>query len=306
MLIKRNYVSGLLILFFLSSFTCLRAEERDTSNETAVSDSFHLQILNYDTTGSVTIGSNMATFTIPKGFKYLNPAQSEHVMHDLWGNPPAKSLGMIFPSEANNLVPSTWAIEISYEEEGHVKDDDAKDIKYDELLKDMQKELAESNPERKKEGYATAQLLGWASPPYYDEKEKKLHWAKRILFEGDTSETLNYNIRILGRKGVLVLNAIGSMNELNEIKSDMPPILGSVNFKDGNRYSDFDSSVDKVAAYGIAGLIAGGVLLKTGLLAKIGIILLKFIKPVLIGAAAVGGAIWRFITGKKKEDGNQA
>lgn len=303
---KRNYTSTLLILFILSSFTALKAEEKDTVSETAIRDSFHLQILNYDTTGSVTIGSNLATFTIPNGFKYLNPAQSDHVMHDLWGNPPSQSLGMIFPSEANNLVPATWAIEITYEEDGHVKDDDAKDIKYDDLLKDMQKGLEESNPERKKEGYPTASLLGWASPPYYDQKEKKLHWAKRLLFEGDSTETLNYNIRILGRKGVLVLNAIGGMNQLSEIKSDIQPILASMNFKDGNRYSDFDSGVDKVAAYGIAGLIAGGVLLKTGLLAKIGIILLKFIKPILLGAAAVGSGIWRFITGKKKGDEPQA
>ena len=66
-------------------------------------------------------------------------------------------------------------------------------------------------------------------------------------------------------------------------------------------YEDFDESSDKTAAYGIGGLIAGGVLLKTGLLAKIGIVLLKFSKLILIGAAAVGGAVWKFFSGKKDE-----
>ncbi|MCX6199518.1 MAG: DUF2167 domain-containing protein [Bacteroidetes bacterium] len=211
---------------------------------------------------------------------------------------------MIFPEEADNITPTTWAIEITYDEDGHVKDDDAKDIKYDELLEQMQKEVKEINPERKKQGYPTFQLTGWASPPYYDEQEKKLHWAKRILFEGDSTETLNYNIRVLGRKGVLILNAIGTMDQLAEIKSQINPILANVNFNDGSKYADFDSNSDKVAAYGIGGLIAGGVLLKTGLFAKIGLVLLKFAKLIFIGGAAVVAGIVKFFKGKKDNEVN--
>ncbi len=282
-------------------FQPLSAKDTDTT-AIAEGDSLQLQVLIYDTTGSVDIGSNLARLDIPKGFKFLNAKQSQYVLHDLWGNPPSEStLGMIFPTEAGELIPTTWAIEISYDEDGHVKDDDAKDIKYDELLSDMQKEVEGANDERKKAGYSTHELTGWASPPYYDEKEKKLHWAKRILFEGDSAETLNYNIRVLGRKGVMVLNAIGSMDQLAEIKSHINPVLTSINFTKGNQYADFDESIDKTAAYGIGGLIAGGVLLKTGLLAKIGIVLLKFSKLIIIGAAAVGGAVWKFFSGRKNE-----
>jgi uncharacterized membrane-anchored protein len=61
-----------------------------------------------------------------------------------------------------------------------------------------------------------------------------------------------------------------------KIRLSSPP----PNFTTGNTYGEFNSSVDKVAAYGIAGLIAGGILAKTGLFAKIGILLLKFIKPI--------------------------
>jgi uncharacterized membrane-anchored protein len=297
---RRNF---LLISGFLFCSLLISAKDESPLKH----DSLQLQILNYDTTGSVTIGDGVAKFDIPAGFKFLNAKQSMYVLHDLWGNPPgSETLGMIFPSAAGSLIPATWAIEVTYEESGHVKDDDAKDIKYDELLKNMQSKMAEVNEERKKAGYPTVQILGWASPPFYDEQTKKLHWAKRLQFEGDSTETLNYNIRILGRKGVLVLNAIGSMDQLNEIKASINPILSNVNFTEGNKYAQFDSNIDKVAAYGIGGLIAGGVLLKTGLLAKIGILLLKFIKPILVGIAAVGGSIWRFITGKKKDDSQAA
>ncbi len=273
------------------------------STRTVTTDSLQLQILKYDTVGSVSIGLNLAKFDIPQGFKFLNAKQSEYVLHDLWGNPPSESLGMIFPAEADDVYPTTWAIEISYSDDGHVKDDDAKDIKYDELLEQMQKEVAEVNPERKKQGYPTYQLTGWASSPYYDEKEKKLHWAKRILFENDSVETLNYNIRVLGRKGVLVLNAIGTMDQLGEIKSKINPVLTSVNFTKGNQYADFDEGIDRVAAYGIGGLIAGGVLMKTGLFAKIGLVFLKFAKVILVGGAALVAGIVKLFKGKG--DGNQ-
>ena len=75
-------------------------------------------------------------------------------------------------------------------------------------------------------------------------------------------------------------------------------MLNSVEFNQGNKYSDFNPSVDKVAAWTIGGLVAGKVLAKAGLFA----IILKFGKVIILGLAAVGGTIWKFITGKKGEE----
>ena len=300
-----------LLIFSFLAFSFFNAQSEDDSSTVItldstgalVSDSFTMQLLNYDTVGSVDLGKGIGKLEIPAGFKYLNPTQSNYVLADLWGNPPSETEGMIFPAEAGPFYPATWAIEITYEEEGHVKDDDAKDIDYDDLLEDMQKQVSEGNTYRKEAGYPAIELLGWASPPYYDETAKKLHWAKRLQFEHDSTETLNYNIRILGREGVLVLNAIGGMDQLDEIKVNVDAILASVNFSEGNRYEDFDESTDKLAAYGVGGLIAGGILAKTGLLAKIGLIFAKFAKVIIIGGIAAGGALIRFFTGKKKDEG---
>ena len=257
-----------------------------------------IDTLPYQKEGIVKLGE-VASFKIPKGYKFLDGKSAEYVLHDLWGNPPSPSLGMILPADGSPYLGS-WVIEITYEEDGHVKDDDAKDIKYDELLETMKKEAKEANPERKKQGYPTAELLGWASPPYYDQATHKLHWAKRLQFENDSLETLNYNIRALGRKGVLVLNAIGGMSDLEVIKTATPEVLANVNFENGNRYEDFSSSTDKVAAYGIGGLIAGGILAKTGLLAKIGLIFAKFAKVIILAIAGLGGVIMKFFRGNKE------
>jgi uncharacterized membrane-anchored protein len=185
-------------------------------------------------TGKVMLKDGLAELTVPTGFKYLDSEQSSYVLTQLWGNPESETMGMLFPEYANNYYPSTWAIEFSYDDEGHVKDDDAKDIKYDELLKTMQEETKASNEARVKEGYEAVELLGWASPPFYDKAAKKLHWAKRLKFGETDEETLNYNIRVLGRKGVLVLNAIGGMDDLTAIKSNINPILAAVEFTKGN------------------------------------------------------------------------
>ena len=76
--------------------------------------------------------------------------------------------------------------------------------------------------------------------------------------------------------------------------------MASTNFIYGNRYEDFDESNDKIAEYGIAGLIAGGVLAKTGLLAKLGFFLLKMWKAIAFAIVAGFGAFKKFFGKKSK------
>lgn len=97
------------------------------------------------------------------------------------------------------------------------------------------------------------------------------------------SDTLNYEIRALGRKGFLSLTAIGGMAMLDKFNEDRKDILASIDFNDGYPYSDFNPDIDEVAAYGIGGLIAGKVLAKACFFA----VLLKFWKFIAIGAVAL-------------------
>ncbi|MEI6410036.1 MAG: DUF2167 domain-containing protein [Bacteroidota bacterium] len=250
-------------------------------------------------TGQVTIGENLATLQVPPGFRYLNPAQSKQVLEDLWGNPPGQtSLGMIFPEKLGPLDSSSFAFNLTYEDMGYVKDGDADDINYDDLLKNMKKDSEEENKARAKEGYEPISIIGWASQPFYDKDKKILHWAKEFKVGDYPENTLNYDVRVLGRKGVLSMNAIGLMSQLALIKSSIPAITGAVAYTDGNKYSDFSkSSGDKIAAWTIGGLVAGKILAKAGLFA----ILAKFAKLIIAALLAGGAGIWRFITGRRKE-----
>jgi uncharacterized membrane-anchored protein len=250
--------------------------------------SFHYQ------TGEIKFDNGVGTLKVPQGFRYLDAKQSQFVLHDLWGNPEDNSvLGMIVPDNMA-VTGNAWAFIITYDEMGYVDDDDAGDIDYDDMLTDIQSEEKEINEARAKEGYASIHMVGWAAKPYYDSDKKVLHWAKELQFGDSEEHTLNYNVRILGRKGVMVMNAVAGMDQLSDVQANIDPVLSSFTYSDGNKYSDFNPSIDKVAAWTIGGLVAGKVLAKAGFFALI----LKNIK--LIGLAIAGAftAIWRWFKSK--------
>lgn len=248
--------------------------------------------------GTIKLSNGIATIRVPEGYKYLDAKQSNYVLTDLWGNPEGQgSLGMLFPEHAGPMSDSSWCFNIEYDEIGYVEDDDAEDIDYEELLTNMQKEVSEANSERVAQGYETVELVGWASAPYYDADKKILHWAKEVKFGDSEDNTLNYNVRVLGRKGVLILNAIASMENVQAVKSNVNAVTNIVAFTDGNKYENFNPDVDQVAAYSIGGLVAGKVLAKVGFFAG----LLKFWKVIIFAIAGGATSLWKWLSGRREE-----
>jgi uncharacterized membrane-anchored protein len=166
----------------------------------------------------------------------------------------------------------------------------------------MQSDTLAGNPERKKAGFPTIELVGWATPPRYDAETKKLYWAKELRFEDNEVNTLNYNIRILvlGRSGVLVLNAVADIGDLDTVEKATPEVLAAVDFTAGNRHQDFDPSIDKVAAYGIGALIAGKVAAKAGLFKVILGAILAAKKVLIVAGVAIAVFVGRLLGRKKK------
>jgi uncharacterized membrane-anchored protein len=247
--------------------------------------------------GTITLGSNLASLSLTPNFQYLSPADTKRFLVEAWHNPPEAAegtLGAIVPAKIDLAGGEAWAIIISYDDSGHVSDDDAAGIDYDQLLKDMQQSTRDGNEERKKEGYEPIELVGWAKPPYYDSQAKKLYWAKRLRFGSDSDETLNYSIRALGRSGVLQLTVVASMQQLAVVDGRISEVLGMVSFNPGSTYAEFSPGVDKVAEYGIAGLIAGGILAKAGFFKLLIAGAAALWKPIAIGAVVVFGAVGKF------------
>jgi uncharacterized membrane-anchored protein len=246
--------------------------------------------------GTILLPANVVRLNIPEGFKYLGVEQSKFIVEEMWGNPPQENLqGMLFPENGDPFSDSSYAYIVTYSPVGYVKDGDAKDIDYDDLMKDIKKEDIQENEKRKEMGLQTLYTVGWAAKPFYDEKKKVLHWALDLRSDGAEEHTLNYKVISLGRKGMLTMNAIGNVKQLGMIKADVDQVLNMAEYTEGNKYSDFDSNVDEVAAWTVGGLVAGKVLLKVGFFAK-------FWKLILLGGGALIAAITRFFKKKRQNE----
>jgi uncharacterized membrane-anchored protein len=250
-------------------------------------------------TGVVTIAGGKVTLNVPETHYFVGAADARRVIVDLWGNPPNSAEGVegiIFLADSNPALDG-WGALVQYVAEGYVPDDEASTMNYNDLLREMQAGAERENEWRQQNNYPTISIVGWAEAPHYDEATHKLYWAKDLLFGGESMHSLNYDIRILGREGHLVLSFVSTMDQLETIRASAPAVMAMANFTPGNTYADYVEGVDQRAAYGIGGLIAGGALAavaqKTGLLALILAFGKKFLVLIIAGLAALGGIVTR-------------
>lgn len=257
-------------------------------------------------TGKITLKDGIAELDVPPQLRYLDPADSRKLLVDIWRNPPDTAddvLGMLIPEHFGEDDEHSWGTTITFLDSGYIKDEDADKSDYKKIFQEMKEGQEKANADREKAGYSPLHLVGWAQPPHYDKQTKKLYWAIEFVGRSETHHGLNYDIRILGRRGALVLSVLGSMEQLGQIENSAPLLLSTVNFNQGHRYADFNPKTDKVAAYGLAGLIGGGLLLaKVGGLKWLVAILLAAKKFVVIGVVAVGAFFKRLFSGGTKVD----
>ena len=199
-----------------------------------------------------------------------------------------------------------WFATIRYEDEGYIKDDE--NVNADELLSAIREGTEESNKERVEKGFKAWHIDGWSDPPRYDKALHHLVWA--LIVSDDDGKSVNYNTRILGRKGYVSINLVTSPEHLAGYKPQAGTLLTSTTFAQGSRYEDFDKKTDKVAEYGLAGLVLGGAglaaakLVKVGLLAKFSKVIIAAIiagKKAIIAAGIAVVAFAKKLFGRKKQ-----
>lgn len=238
--------------------------------------------------GKVAIPAAKASLDLGTAYDFYSPEDAKKILVNIWGNPPQAAegmLGLVMPAGASPLSDS-WGAVVTYENTGHVADDDAAEVDYGEIMNQMREGEAETNQKRKEGGYPAIHLVGWAEQPHYDKASHSVVWARDLSFADQKDHSLNYDVRTLGRNGVLSLNLISSLQQLPSIRSAAQSFTAHAAFDSGARYEDFDPSLDRKAEYGIGGLVAAGVGVavakKLGFLA----ILLKFLKPIIIAVVA--------------------
>lgn len=233
-----------------------------------------------------------ATIDIPEGYAFLG-ADGTRQLNELMHNPPAGT-------DEYTLAPQDmrWFAFFSFDEVGYVKDNESLDA--DDILASIREGTQQSNEERRSRGWETLRIEGWSFKPQYDNSLNLLEWA--ILAEGEQNhhKVVNYNTRLLGRRGVMEVVLVADPEDLDGAVKDFKNLVPGYRYNNGEAYAEYKAG-DHVAEYGLAALITGGaaaVASKKGFFAAIALFLAKAWKLVLIGVVGVGAFIRKLFGGK--------
>jgi uncharacterized membrane-anchored protein len=238
--------------------------------------------------------ADQARLDLAEGFVFVPRAPTQRILKAMGNTANSDVLGMIFPSGEND---SNWFMVAMYEPAGYIKDDDAKDWNADDLLNSLKEGTVTANAERRARGIPEMEVLGWVEKPAYDSSLHRLVWSvssRDKVAPAGALQGVNYNTYALGRNGFISLNLVTDLNSVETRKPIAKRMLAALEFNDGKRYGDFNSSTDKVAEYGLAALVAGVAAKKLGLIALVAAFVAKFAKILILGALALLGAVAKF------------
>jgi len=218
---------------------------------------------------------------VPDGYLFADSTDTVRLMEATHNPKTGKEVGFVAPAGED------WFAVFEFDPVGYVKDDEKDSLDADALLQSFKDGTEQSNKERVKRGWPPLTIIGWETPPRYNETTHNLEWAIRA--QSDGQPVINYNTRILGRGGVMEVTLVTDQALLAETLPKFKTMLGGFAFNSGQRYSEFRPG-DKTAAYGLTGLIVGGT---TAALVKTGAF--KWLWKAIVAAVVGLGALFKKI-----------
>jgi uncharacterized membrane-anchored protein len=229
-----------------------------------------------------------ASIKVPAGYLFTGAPGTVKLMEAHGNLTSGTELGYLTPEDMN------WFAVFEFDDCGYVKDDDKDGLDAAKLLEQMQEGQKLANEELTKRGMPTFEVVGWHTPPFYNTQTNNLEWAIRLSSGGD--ETINYKTKLLGRRGVMDVVLACKEEQMSKVVPAYQELLKGFSFNQDENYASFTKG-DKIAEYGLTGLIVGGGLLvaaKSGLLAKLW-------KPIAFGLVAIGAFVKRIFTGRTQK-----
>jgi uncharacterized membrane-anchored protein len=232
---------------------------------------------------------DQAKLSLPEGYGFVPKKEGAAVMELLGNATDEQFIGIVFPD-----TDAKWLASLDYAPTGYIEDGDAKKWDAKEMLEGLQEGTKEANETRRKMGVTPIEVTRWVEVPSYDSPEHRLVWSAEVREVGGNNQdpTINYNTYVLGRQGYISLNLITSSSQIENDKPAARQLLTAIQFNEGKRYTDFNEDTDKVADFGLSGLV-GGLDLELGLLGTLLLLLAKFGKFILMGIAALAAILVR-------------
>jgi uncharacterized membrane-anchored protein len=234
---------------------------------------------------------SVAQIEVPEGFSFLDGAGTRKLMKASGEPVSGNEMGLMAPTNGD------WTVVFEFNDVGYVKDDEKDKLDADKLLASIKRGTAEQNKVRQRHGQPPLEVVGWDQPPQYDPATHNLEWSIRATSAG--RPILNYNTRLLGRKGVMEVVLIVEPDQLQAALPKFKGLLANYSFQSGQNYAEYKPG-DKMAAYGLTALVLGGAAVgaaKLGLFASLAVLLKKAWKLVVVAVVAVA-AFFRKIFGR--------
>lgn len=235
----------------------------------------------------VKLGSN-AEIQIPEGTVHGDAATTRALLERSGNLTSGREVGMLINANGEGQVI------FEFNAEGYVKDDDKDELDADKMLASLREGQDEANKELVRLGRSELELPRWEVKPLYDPTTHNLEWAPIVRNKASGHESVNYNIRLLGRRGVMEVTLLVSPDKLQAQLPWFRELLKNYTYVAGEDYASWRSG-DKVAEYGLAALVGGGAVaagFKLGIFAK-------FWKVIVGGIAALGAGLKRLFGGGK-------
>lgn len=244
----------------------------------------------------------VAQVAVPEGCRFTESAGAKSFL-ELTENPTSgDEVGILLCStaaEGNPADERSWFVVYEYDGSGYVKDDEKTELDADKILATLREGNAAGNKERRRRGWSELLLDGWIKAPYYDEATHNLTWSTRVISDGDTA--VNHSVRLLGRGGVMKVDLVADASALPLVLPSFDGVVATTAFTSGNTYAEWRAG-DKVAAYGLTALVAGGAAAKLGLFGKLWKLILASGKAIVVAIVAAFAGLKKMLSRKKSHD----
>lgn len=173
-----------------------------------------------------------ADIDIPSGYRMTDAHGARIILDSLNSSVPLNLIGAL-----SDTAGKWWAV-MEYSPKGFVKD--GEQINSAAVLKALQAQMP------------SGASLNWQSAPVYDPQMHSLSWS--LQGQNASKRESSQTIVLLGRNGFVTILSYQA-NPAGDV-SPLKALAASINFKDGERYADFQSG-DEVARVGLQDLIVG-------------------------------------------------
>ena len=194
---------------------------------------------------AVDVADGRVRIDVSSDFDFLDGADAARLFIAMGNSPElANALeGAIVPAGVNPFYIGGWAASIEFDAVGRVEEDDSA-LSFPEVLYGL----------RDRQSRWGVEVLDWVEPPYYERTNHTLYGAFELA--SPQGNVVNYQMYMLGRDGVLIVNIVAPMEDADLVRSAAPRLRDLFYYNEGNRYEDYLDG-DLRAAQTLAGLLSG-------------------------------------------------